>query len=261
MPFNYGGGFEDIKTGIVGPVELVGQSGDETVIKNLSERKWSYKVGLHGMKDQLFSSASRKWSVEGLPVNRTMTWYKTTFKAPLGTEPVVVDLQGLGKGHAWVNGHSIGRYWPSYLAQTDGCSLEACDYRGTYDNNKYHIPRSFLQDENTLVLFEEFGGNPSYVNFQTIRVGTICANAYENHTLKLSCQDRPISAIKFASFGNPEGTCGSFRKGTCDSTTALSILQKECVGKESCSVDVSESMFGSTTCGDIMKRLAVEAVC
>ncbi|KAL6224296.1 hypothetical protein ACLB2K_003151 [Fragaria x ananassa] len=272
---NYGGGFEDIKTGIIGPVELVGQNGDETVIKNLSERKWSYKVGLHGMNDQLFSSASRKWSVEGVPENRTMTWYKTTFKAPLGTEPVVVDLQGLGKGHAWVNGHSIGRYWPSYLAPEDGCSVEACDYRGTYDNNKYHVPRSFLQDdENTLVLFEEFGGNPSYVNFQTIRVGTICANAYESHTLELACQGRSISAIKFASFGNPEGTCGSFKEGTCDSKTALSILQKvsisphsrslllvECVGKEACSIDVSESMFGSTTCGGIVKRLAVEAVC
>ena len=42
---------------------------------------------------------------------------------------------GLGKGHAWVNGHSIGRYWPSYLASEDGCSSE-CDYRGSYSNSK-----------------------------------------------------------------------------------------------------------------------------
>ncbi|KAL6965805.1 Beta-galactosidase 7 [Sarracenia purpurea var. burkii] len=65
-----------------------------------------------------------------------MTWYKTTFKAPLGTDPVVIDLQGMGKGLAWVNGQSIGRYWPSYLADEDGCSTDACDYRGSYDNNK-----------------------------------------------------------------------------------------------------------------------------
>ncbi|PRQ47057.1 putative beta-galactosidase [Rosa chinensis] len=65
-----------------------------------------------------------------------MTWYKATFKAPLGIEPVAMDFHGLGKGHAWVNGHSIGRYWPSYLAPKDGCSVEACDYRGAYDNNK-----------------------------------------------------------------------------------------------------------------------------
>ncbi|KAK9948128.1 hypothetical protein M0R45_003716 [Rubus argutus] len=102
--FNYGGGYENINTGIIGPVSI-------------------------GWTKQLQSS--------------------------LGTEPVVVDLLGLGKGHAWVNGHSIGRYWPSYLAKEDGCSVDACDYRGTYDNNKcvsncgkptqrwYHVPRSF----------------------------------------------------------------------------------------------------------------------
>lgn len=81
-------------------------------------------------------------------------------------------------------------------------------------------------DDNTLVLFEEFGGNPSLVNFQTITVGTVCANTHEKHTLELACQGRPISAIKFASFGNPKGTCGSFEKGTCDGENALSIIQK-----------------------------------
>lgn len=87
-------------------------------------------------------------------------------------------------------------------------------------------------DENTLVLFEEFGGNPSLVNFQTIAVGSVCANAYENNTLELACDGRSISAIKFASFGNPQGTCGPFKNGTsltkgnCDGSNALSIIQK-----------------------------------
>ena len=78
-----------------------------------------------------------------------------------------------------------------------------------------------------MVLFEEIGGNPSLVNFQTVSVGTACGNAYENHTLELSCQNRPISAINFASFGNPQGTCGSFVKGTCESNhEAWSIIEK-----------------------------------
>ena len=79
---------------------------------------------------------------------------------------------------------------------------------------------------NTLVLFEEIGGNPSLVNFHTVTVGTACGNAYENKTLELSCQGRPISAIKFASFGDPQGLCGAFSKGTCESkNNALSIVQ------------------------------------
>ena len=80
---------------------------------------------------------------------------------------------------------------------------------------------------NTIVLFEEFGGNPSLVNFQTVSVGTACGNAQENKILELSCHGRPISEIKFASFGNPEGVCGAFRKGSCESKDdALAILQK-----------------------------------
>lgn len=41
----------------------------------------------------------------------------------------------MGKGLAWVNGNSLGRYWPSYIAG-DGCSNDPCDYRGKYDGNK-----------------------------------------------------------------------------------------------------------------------------
>lgn len=80
---------------------------------------------------------------------------------------------------------------------------------------------------NTLVLFEEFGGNPSLVNFRTTVVGSVRANAYEKNTLNISCEGRPISAIKFASFGAPEGTGGSFQKGVCEgSKDAVSILEK-----------------------------------
>ena len=117
-------------------------------------------------------------------------------------------------------------------------------------------------DDNTLVLFEEFGGNPSLVNFQTVTIGTACGKAYEHHVLELSCQNRQISDIKFAGFGDPQGSCGSFRKGSCEGEKdALEIVKSACVGKESCSLHVSEKAFGSASCGRIPKKLAVEAVC
>ncbi|KAB1201441.1 Beta-galactosidase [Morella rubra] len=275
---NYGPQFDLQQTGVPGPVELVGRKGDETIIKDLSAHKWAYKVGLNGFQNRLYSSDSSlvsKWQAQQLPINRRMTWYKTTFKPPLGTDPVVLDLQGMGKGVAWVNGRSLGRYWPSFNAEEDGCSLEACDYRGEYDEKKcvtncghptqrwYHVPRSFVEDGvNTLVLFEEFGGNPSLVSFQTVAIGKACGNAYENNTLDLTCQGRPISSIRFASFGDPVGTCGSFGKGSCEGQKdAFSIVQNACVGRETCSIQVSEDTFGSTSCGNITKRLAVEALC
>ncbi|KAI3443528.1 hypothetical protein Pfo_000193 [Paulownia fortunei] len=275
---NYGPRFDLIQTGLPGPIEIIGRKGDESIIKDLSRHKWSYKVGLKGLENELFNDDKKfaaQWQSENLPINRRMTWYKTSFKAPLGEDPVVVDLQGLGKGLAWVNGNSLGRYWPSYMAEEDGCSTEPCDYRGPYDSDKcvsncgqptqrwYHVPRSFMnKDVNELVLFEEFGGNPTLVNFQTVGVGSVCGSAYENKNMELSCQGRTISAIKFASFGDPQGTCGSFQKGSCESKNdALSIAQA-CVGKETCLLSASESVFGSTNCDDgISKRLVVEAIC
>nr|XP_009616320.1 beta-galactosidase 15-like [Nicotiana tomentosiformis] len=276
---NYGARFDLIQTGVPGPVEIVGRNGDERVVKDLSAHKWSYKVDLHGLENKLYAGNSRfesQWQSHDVPINRMMTWYKATFKAPLGNDPVVVDLQGLGKGLAWVNGESIGRYWPSYLAEGDGCSTDPCDYRGPYSDKKcnsncgqptqrwYHVPRSFMSNDgdNEIVLLEEFGGNPSLINFQTVRVGSACGNAYEDKLMNISCQGRPISAIKFANFGDTQGTCGSFEKGSCESNSdVLSIIQKECVGKENCSVVASQSVLGSTNCDNIAKRLVVEAIC
>ncbi|CAN6934511.1 unnamed protein product [Brassica oleracea] len=236
---NYGAFFESNPAGITGPIFITGINGDETIVKDLSAHKWSYKTGLNGFENQLFKKKSMfKWSVESVPFNRTMTWYKATFNSPLGNDQVVVDHMGLGKGTSWVNGNNIGRYWPAFISSENGCDAK-CNYRSAYHAEKcltncgeptqrwYHVPRSFLNAEgdNTLVLFEEMGGNPSLVSFQTTRVGSVCANVYEKTIIELLCDRKPISAIKFASFGNPDGNCGSFEKGTCESSNnAVDIL-------------------------------------
>ncbi|XP_042487755.1 beta-galactosidase-like, partial [Macadamia integrifolia] len=275
---NYDAFFETVPNGIVGgPVKLIGKG---NVIKDLSSSKWSYKIGLNGENEQFYDdnlSRDKKWNLEGLPLKSPMTWYKTTFKAPLGSDPVVVDLLGMDKGHAWVNGHSIGRFWPTMISKAPHgyqCS-ETCDYRGEYNDKKcmadcglpsqrwYHVPRSFLNNgDNTLILFEEIGGDPTQINFQTVIVGKVCGNAYEGSTLELSCKGGQISAIEFASFGDPQGTCESFKKGSNDAPNTLSVLQKECLGKASCLINVSGATFGlSSSNFHTPKRLAVQAVC
>ncbi|CAH8271756.1 unnamed protein product [Arabidopsis lyrata] len=276
---NYGAFFESGPTGINGPVSLVGYKGEETIEKDLSQHQWDYKIGLNGYNNKLFSTKSVghiKWANEMFPTSRMLTWYKAKFKAPLGKEPVIVDFNGLGKGEAWINGQSIGRYWPSFNSSDDGCKDE-CDYRGEYGSDKcafmcgeptqrwYHVPRSFLKasGHNTITLFEEMGGNPSMVNFKTVVVGTVCARAHEHNKVELSCHNHPISAVKFASFGNPVGHCGTFAVGTCQGDKdAVKTVAKECVGKLNCTINVSSDTFGSTLdCGDSPKKLAVELEC
>ncbi|KAL2326205.1 hypothetical protein Fmac_025263 [Flemingia macrophylla] len=207
-----------------------------------------------------------------------MTWYKAEFKALSRVDPVVVDLQGMGKGQAWVNGLSIGRYWTSWISDTNGCS-DTCDYRGKYTTDKcntncgspsqrwYHVPRSFLNnDKNMLVLFEEIGGNPENISFQTVTAETICAQVEEGALLELSCQGgKTITQIQFASFGNPEGKCGSFKKGTWEATDGQSTVEAACIGKCSCGITVTKEAFGVTfslmKVDDGVARLAVQATC
>lgn len=57
------------------------------------------------------------------------------FSAPQGTGPLALNLASMGKGQAWVNGQSVGRYWPAYLSPLTGCT-DNCDYRGSYDASK-----------------------------------------------------------------------------------------------------------------------------
>ncbi|CAN1249628.1 Beta-galactosidase 8 [Linum perenne] len=288
---NYGAFFDLKGAGVTGPVVLKLKNGSTI---DVSAQTWTYQIGLKGEDLGLPSGSSAQWdSKSSLPKMKPLLWYKTSFDAPSGNGPLAIDFTGMGKGEAWVNGQSIGRYWPTNIAPSSGCT-DSCDYRGSYGASKclkncgkpsqtlYHVPRSWLKSSgNTLVLFEENGGDPTKIAFARNKVGSVCAQVSETHpspvdkwrlnsdsqtksgpVLSLSCPhpNQVISSIKFASYGTPQGTCGSFTNGDCHSQSTLSIIQKACVGSKSCSVEVSGSTFGEP-CGRVLKSLAVDASC
>ena len=113
------------------------------------------------------------------------------------------------------------------------------------------------------MLFEEAGGNPLQVNFQTVTVGAACASASEGDTLSLSClRGRTISRVDFASFEEPEGTCGAFEGGRgCSSDEAFAVIKDSCLGTESCSIEITEE-FGKS-CGTLPspRKLVVQVTC
>jgi len=203
--------------------------------------------------------------------------YKTTFAAPTGEEAVVVDLLGLNKGAAWVNGNSLGRYWPSYTAaEMDGCHV--CDYRGEFkaegggircltgcgepSQRFYHVPRAFLRpgEPNTLVLFEEAGGDPTRAAFHTVAVGAVCvAGAEVGDDVTLACggHERVVASVDVASFGVTRGSCGGY-EGGCESKAALKAFTAACVGRESCTVKHTGAFAGA---GCESGALTVQATC
>ncbi|XP_059280274.1 beta-galactosidase 16-like isoform X2 [Lycium ferocissimum] len=134
---------------------------DSKEAKDITDFSWGYQVGLYGEKLQIYTlegSKSANWS--SLGSSQPLTWYKSVFDAPKGDDPIALNLGSMGKGEAWVNGQSIGRYWVSFRTLA-----------GIPSQTWYNIPRSFLQQgDNLLVLFEEETGNPLDITVDTISV-------------------------------------------------------------------------------------------
>ncbi|KAM5577890.1 hypothetical protein ABKV19_008293 [Rosa sericea] len=133
---------------------------------NFTNYAWGYQVGLLGEKLQIYREENLdniEWSnIEGY-FNQSLTWYKTFFNAPVGNDPIALNLSSMAKGEAWINGQSIGRYWVSFLTS-----------KGKPSQTMYHVPRSFLKDsENLLVLLEEVGGNPLHISLNTISLSSL----------------------------------------------------------------------------------------
>ncbi|PPS00729.1 hypothetical protein GOBAR_AA19949 [Gossypium barbadense] len=261
---------------------------------DVSAEEWTYQVGLEGEYlglDKVIHANSSLWIKGSVPpINKTLIWYKVSFLAPQGNGPLALNLTSMGKGQAWVNGQSIGRYWPAYLSPSQGCT-ENCDYRGEYDSTKcqkncgqpaqtlYHVPRSWVHPgQNLLVLHEELGGDPTKISVLTRSGQEICSFVSEDDPqpadfwipnmgfgsrspeAQLTCeQGWHITSINFASFGSPQGNCGAFSVGTCHANI-LSIVQKACIGEEQCSVPVSTANLGDP-CPGVLKTLAIEAIC
>ncbi|KAK6132340.1 hypothetical protein DH2020_033900 [Rehmannia glutinosa] len=249
---------------------------ENQVLKNLTNYSWGYQVGLLGERLQLYTeegSNNAQWNKFNSS-SQPLKWYKSKFDAPEGTDPVALNLGSMGKGEAWINGQSIGRYWISFLTP-DGSPSQIW----------YHIPRSFLKPtDNLLVLFEEEIGNPLGISVDTVSVTKVCRHvsdsnpppvaSWKRETLnenkdngrtpkvRLHCPSKTkISKILFASFGSPSGDCNNYALGSCHSTNSRAVVEKACLGKKMCSIPWSDKKFGGDPCPGTPKGLLIEAQC
>ncbi|CAI9117606.1 OLC1v1019017C1 [Oldenlandia corymbosa var. corymbosa] len=295
---NYGAKLEKDGAGFRGPIKLVGfKNGDLDLTKSSWTYQVGLQ-GEYQKIYAVDESENARWTT--FPPGSTpftFSWYKTHFDAPDGTDPVSLNLRSMGKGQVWVNGHHIGRYW-TLEAPKDGCQ-NICDYRGAYKSDKctkncgeptqvwYHIPRSWLQKSgNLLVIFEETEKTPFDIFVQTRFSKIICSKVSEDYyppleiwsstsyvkngvfsdsdivpVMKLKCEDGySISSIEFASYGTPHGSCQAFSLGNCHAPSTRSLISQACVGKNSCAIRVSNSIFGDT-CRGTLKTLVVQARC
>ena len=75
------------------------------------------------------------------------TWYRARFANPQASMPsdsvLLLDAKGLSRGHFYVNGHDLGRFWPLVNGST----------------RHYYVPLDVLLDStpNVLTVFDELG--------------------------------------------------------------------------------------------------------
>ena len=101
-------------------------------------------------------------------------------------------------------------------------------------------------------------GIASYM-LTTAAVGTSCGTVNENQTLNLTAPAGAVfSAINFASFGTPNGSCGNFTLG-CHSPNSKSVVSNNLLNQNSGSILADNGVFISDPCPNTPKRLYVEA--
>ncbi|XP_061360009.1 beta-galactosidase 10 [Gastrolobium bilobum] len=263
---------------------------------DLSSYAWTYKIGVQGEHLRIYQGDGLNnvnWtSTSEPPKGQPLTWYKAVVDAPPGDEPVGLDMLHMGKGLAWLNGEEIGRYWPRTSEFKKEDCVQECDYRGKFLPDKcdtgcgeptqkwYHVPRSWFKPSgNILVIFEEKGGDPTSIRFLRRKVSGVCALVAEDYPYvgllshkiennknfpiaRLTCpRNTVISAVKFASFGTPSGTCGSYLKGDCHDPNSSIVVEKACLNKNDCVIKLNEENFKNNLCPGLSRKLAVEAVC
>ncbi|KAL0454083.1 UNVERIFIED_CONTAM: Beta-galactosidase 13 [Sesamum latifolium] len=216
---------------------------------DITNNQWGNQVGVNGEKVPVYTEEGAK-TVKWVPFAGTpspVTWYKTYFDAPEGTNPVALRMMSMAKGMVWVNGQSIGRYWVSYNSPL-----------GRPTQEEYHIPRAFLKPKNNLiVVFEETGGNPEKIDILVVNRDTICSVISEYHPpsvrswerkgdglralvnpvreAELTCPDnKVIKKVEFVGFGEVDGACGAFKPGKCNANAkAIKILNPCAWGRKS----------------------------
>jgi len=275
---SYGAHLERIVRGITGNVSI----GSEDITIG---GPWAMQAGIYGETHQIYKSPTAFTSGVDAGIGHPLTWFSAFVRINMHTpdSAYVIDLLGT-KGFVYFNGRSLGRYW-LIQSPANGSGCGYCDYKVTYTRNScflgcggytqryYHLPRDWINfdsSDNLLVVFEEIGGNPYSVNVIELgipspqcgvqsEIPNFAAAAY----LRCVGGGTYIRQITYASFGTPpqETECGSYKTpGTCNSPNVTKIVEDACLGRSSCQIPVSISLFGDP-CPGTLKYLYMQAVC
>ena len=90
---------------------------------------------------------------------------------------------------------------------------------------------------------------------------SVCGTAPEGGSVTLTAPaGKVFTTVTFASYGTPNGSCGSFTIGGCHASSSQSVVETALLNKNSATIDATNGFFGEDPCGGTVKRLYIEAV-
>ena len=160
------GGFE--RKGIVGNVWI-----EDQLIVNDTANPWEHQKGLVGEYFQIYTeqgSSKVDWDSQWTKgIDKPVTWFQARFdldhliNQDTNANPVLLDAQGLGRGHAFINGNDIGLYWliQGICHDTTPCCCQQAQINCFQPTQRYyHIPSDWLMAKNNLItIFDDLGAD------------------------------------------------------------------------------------------------------
>jgi hypothetical protein len=88
---------------------------------------------------------------------------------------------------------------------------------------------------------------------------SLCGTTDENGSITLTAPPGNVfTAVTFASYGTPNGSCGSFTIGSCHAAGSQAIVENALIGNNSGTINANNGVFGDP-CNGTFKRLYIQA--
>nr|AIG56503.1 secreted protein [Achlya hypogyna] len=112
-------------------------------------------------------------------------------------------------------------------------------------------------------------GDPCYGTVKRLNAVVQCVDESivggrvpDGATLRLACPaNQKIGDVAFASYGTSTGSFPYFSTGKCNAPTSTATIASLCLGRPSCDVAASPSVFGGDPCKGTNKTLAAQVNC
>jgi hypothetical protein len=133
-----------------------------------------------------------------------------------------------------------------------------------YDTNSglLHFTNAFYSvtfSSSSAVMAIDAGNSLSFPN--TGSIGTVCGiTLNEGNQMTLTAPvGHVFDKVLFASYGTPNGVCGSFTIGSCHASTSQSSVEAILLGNNSGIITQGPGTVGMDPCGGVFKRFYVQA--